>query len=108
MSEIIFQAEDNGRVAQIPIGRRFRIRLEENPTTGYKWSQPDFAADCLRLESDEYIRHEGAGVGGGGVREFGFIPIAECRTTIHLTKRRPWETGVTPGATFELSIVVTP
>jgi inhibitor of cysteine peptidase len=108
MPDLIFQAEDNGRVANVPVGRRFRIRLEENPTTGYKWSKPDFDASCLRLESDEYTPYKEAGIGGGGVREFEFTATAECRTTIHLVNKRPWETSVAPTATFEITVVGTP
>jgi inhibitor of cysteine peptidase len=106
--DVVFKAEDNGRVANVPVGRRFGIRLEENPTTGYKWSKPEFDSSCLRLGSDEYTPYKGTGIGGGGVREFEFTPLAECRTTIRLMNRRPWETNVTPVATFEITVVGTP
>jgi len=103
--DTLFEAKDNGAVASVEVGERFRLRLEENPTTGYKWSKPDFDTACLQLLSDEYKPHQGAAIGGGGVREFEFAPTGPCRTTIRLTNRRPWETNVAPAATFEMTIV---
>jgi inhibitor of cysteine peptidase len=108
MPDLVFQDKDNRKVVTIPVGARFRIRLDENPTTGYKWSSPEFDSHCLRLGSDEYKRYPEAGIGGGGIREFEFTATSECRTTIRLALRRPWETDVAPEATFELTVAATP
>src|SRR5215471_12175647 len=56
--DVVFKAEDNGRVANVPVGRRFGIRLEDTATTGYKWSKPEFDSSCLRLGSDEYTPYK--------------------------------------------------
>ena len=107
MPELLFEAKDNGTEARIPVQQHFQIRLEENPTTGYQWTAPEFDAKCLRLESNTYSRYDG-GVGSGGLRQLEFSVLAECRATIHLAYRRSWETTAAPRRTFDLTIVGTP
>lgn len=108
MPNLEFEAADDGKVVNVPVGRRFRIRLEENPTTGYRWAAPEFDGSCLGLEADSYAPHQGAAIGGGGVRQFEFAVKSECRTTIRLINRRSWETNAAPRATYELTVVGTP
>jgi predicted secreted protein len=108
VSELIFEAKDSGTQARVPVRGHVLIRLEENPTTGYQWTAPEFDANCLHLESNTYTRRESAGVGGGGIRQFEFSVIAACRATIHLAYKRPWETDTAVRRTFELTIVGTP
>lgn len=107
MPDLQFQANDNGTAANIAVGRRFQIRLAENPTTGYRWLDPEFDKACLRLESADFVAHAGGGVGGGGIRQFEFSVTAPCRTTIRLVNKRPWETNATPQKTFALTVVGT-
>jgi inhibitor of cysteine peptidase len=102
--DFLFQAKDNGAVATIPVGQRFQIQVEENPTTGYKWSEPEFDKQCLLLESDQYTPYKEAGIGGGGIRLFAFTVKSECKTTVRLMYKRPWETNVAPEATFEITV----
>lgn len=105
MPDSTFQAKDNGKTVSIPVGQRFRLELEENPTTGYRWSVPEFDQKCLVLESNEYTPAGGAGIGGGGVRQFGFAVKSPCRTKIHLMNKRPWEKDAAPEATFEITVI---
>src|ERR1700692_3571718 len=67
-----FRAKDNGKTVEIPVGARFCIELEENPTTGYKWSVPAFDEKCLVLKSDQYPPSKGTGIGRVGILKFGF------------------------------------
>jgi inhibitor of cysteine peptidase len=108
MSDLVFQAEHNGKVINVPVGHPFHIRLEESPTTGYKWSVASFDASCLKFNSDEYTPHMGAGIGGGGIHDFEFAATSACRATIRLIRKRPWESGAQPQATFEITVVATP
>jgi inhibitor of cysteine peptidase len=91
----------------LTVGTRFSIELEENPTTGYKWSTPEFDQRSLALEADDYTPARGAALGGGGTRKFGFLVKSAGRTTIHLAYMRPWEKDAAPEAVFELTIVGT-
>ena len=69
----------------LTVGTRFSVELEENPTTGYKWSAPEFDGRSLALEADDYTLAKGAAIGGGGTRKFGFAvePRSGSRTGVH-------------------------
>lgn len=108
MTDLVFGAEHNGKVMDVPVGRPFHIRLEETPSTGYKWSVPRFDANCLELHSDGFAPYQNIGVGGGGVHDFEFIATSACRTTIRAIKKRPWESDTQSQPTFEITIVGTP
>jgi inhibitor of cysteine peptidase len=103
--DAVFQARDNGKTVSVPIGQRFRIELEENPTTGYKWTVPEFDQTCLALEMDEYTPAKTSGIGGGGIRQFVFAIKSACRVTLRMVNKRPWETDGEPAARFEITIV---
>jgi inhibitor of cysteine peptidase len=105
-SDAVFQFSDNGSTKKIRIGHRFIIRLDENPSTGFTWSKPEFDSNCLRLASDDYLPQPGPRVGAGGIHKFEFTVMAACRTTIVAAYRRPWE-SVPPSRTFKLGIVGT-
>lgn len=101
----IFQVKDNGKTVDIPVGQHFRVVLEENPTTGYRWNLPELDPQCLSLESNEYTPAGGAGIGGGGVRQFEFAVKSPCKITLRLLNKRSWEKDVSPAAAFEITII---
>jgi inhibitor of cysteine peptidase len=103
--EPTLRESDSGRT--VPVGTRFSIELEENPTTGYTWSQPQLEGGSLTLESDETIPFPGAGIGGGGVRRFAFSAKSSGRTTIRLVYRRSWEGDASAAARYEITVVAT-
>jgi inhibitor of cysteine peptidase len=107
VTSFTYRERDRGRTASFTVGTRFFIELKENPTTGYKWSAPEFDERSLTLEVDNYTPAGGAAIGGGGIRKFGFLVKSASRTTIHLAYRRPWEKDAAPDAVFELTIVGT-
>lgn len=107
MTDLVFGAEHNGTVIDVPVGRSFHIRLEETPSTGYKWSITSFDANCLELRSDGFAPYKEAGIGGGGLHDFEFAATSACRTTIRAIKKRPWENSTQGQPTFEITIVGT-
>jgi inhibitor of cysteine peptidase len=107
MPALSYGPKDAGKSVTLSAGARFFIELEENPTTGYKWSSPEFDEKVLALSSDEYTPAEGAAIGGGGMRKFEFVARTAGRTVIRLGYRQPWMPNAPPEATFELTAVVT-
>jgi inhibitor of cysteine peptidase len=102
-----YGAKDAGTTITVAVGTRFTIELEENATTGYTWSSPEFDQKVLALSGDEYTLPEGAAIGGGGMRKFEFVARTAGRTVIRLGYRQPWMPNAPPEATFELTVVVT-
>src|SRR5579862_873633 len=70
MPDFIFTEKENHRSIEASVGDVIPIRLEENATTGFAWHWEDFPKDVLTLETDDLLRFENAGIGGGGVRQF--------------------------------------
>jgi inhibitor of cysteine peptidase len=71
------------------VGRDFTISMEENPTTGYTW-KANHDENLLTLKESRYVRTTYL-IGGGGIKEIVFIPLAAGRTAVTLELRRDWE-----------------
>ena len=101
MPDRVLTEAENGTTVDIAIGSRLTIRLRENPTTGYRWSLTG-EAPGLALQSDDFRAPKGAGVGGGGMREFVFTADRAGEVSIEAILSRSWERGVTPEAIFRI------
>ena len=106
MPDFTLTEEDSGKPTQVPVGARVNICLQENPTTGYRWSLRHFKSESLALESDEYESATGSGIGGGGIRHFLFVAKAAGTTTIILKNMRAWEPEEQAAKTFSVVITV--
>ena len=91
MSNITLTEADQGKTIDVDQGTEVLIRLEENPTTGYRWAfdQNDRAAPPP--QDSGFASAPDAAVGAGGARVFTFT--AEQPGTIHLQFKlwREWE-----------------
>jgi inhibitor of cysteine peptidase len=86
---------DTGRTLAVMVGDEIAIVLDENPTTGFRWTDGTTDAAKLSLVHSSF-RPRSAGLGAGGEREVTFEVTAAGRLEIHLKLCRPWETE-TPG-----------
>ncbi|MFN8545222.1 MAG: protease inhibitor I42 family protein [Candidatus Binatia bacterium] len=105
-SDAIVEAQTPHAVAA-RVGERFSVRLDANPTTGYRWrlaTPPDPAVAAL-MGSD----YEAAGTGltgGGGDEVWTFAATGPGRTRLVLEYVRPWEQGQPPTRTHTLDVSV--
>ena len=106
MPDLTLTEENSGKSAKAPVGARVNIRLQENPTTGYRWSLREFKSESLALESDEYESATASGIGGGGIRHCLFVAKAAGTTTITLKNMRAWEPEEPAAKTFSVVITV--
>lgn len=88
----------------LALGRRLRLSLAENPTTGYQWAV--VSSDNLVLESDVFTPN-GAAIGGGGTRELLWQAHSLGSNQLTLAQRRTWEPIEKALARFTLTVVVT-
>jgi inhibitor of cysteine peptidase len=72
MSEVTLTEADNGKSIAVALGEKVVLRLNENPTTGFRWAVDTGDNEIIELRSSEYIRAPGSAVGGGGQRVFVF------------------------------------
>lgn len=103
-SDLDLDLAANGRAVTLVLGQRLRLRLAENPTTGYQWAV--LSSDDLVLESNRFTP-VGTAVGGGGTRELRWQASCIGSNQITLAQRRTWEPIEKSLARFTLTVVVT-
>jgi inhibitor of cysteine peptidase len=86
----VYTEADSGKTVQEPLGETFKIRLQENPTTGYSWNLS--VSDGLRISRDEYISSPTGSqmAGTGGIHSFTLEAISRGEQMITAEYRRPW------------------
>jgi inhibitor of cysteine peptidase len=93
----------DGQVVTLAVGQGLRLRLAENPTTGYQWSV--LGSGALLLERNVFTP-AGAAVGGGGVRELHWRARAAGNHPLTLALRRAWEPADKAIGRFAVAVVV--
>lgn len=76
---------DNSKQLVVKVGKEFTIRLESNPTTGYRW-HPLFDSS-LKLISNDFIPSSKM-IGGSGKECFVFKAVTACKTSIKMVYKR--------------------
>ncbi|MDQ3966855.1 MAG: protease inhibitor I42 family protein [Thermoproteota archaeon] len=75
----------------VKCGDKFKIEVESNPSTGYKWHLLFSNEDILRLISSEFVPKLTNQVGSSGIQRFNFEAIKEGRTSVKVVYKRVWE-----------------
>lgn len=106
--DLLLTQADAGRTVEVAPGASVRLRLPENPTTGYRWVLTMQPAGCLELASDRFERASAAMPGAGGVRvlEINAVPISPCE--LALASRRAWATESAPASQLTYRFVAPP
>lgn len=106
--DLLLTQADAGRTVEVAPAASVRLRLPENPTTGYRWVLTMRPAGCLELASDTFERPSAAMPGEGGVRrlEISAVPISPCE--LALASRRAWETEGTSASELTYRFVRSP
>ena len=71
MTQIILTESDNGASFSVKKNDSILLRLEENPTTGYRWKFVE-DTDFISFESTKFLMPEDPEFGQGGNRLFVF------------------------------------
>lgn len=101
-------AANNSRVSLEP-KQDLVIRLNANPTTGYRWVVDRGAASVLSQVDEPFWQPVSSGaplVGQGGWTTFRYTAVSEGSDTLVLAYRRPWEKDATPARTYQLDVTV--
>ena len=70
---------------------KFKIEVESNPSTGYRWHVIFFNQDMLKLISSEFVCELTNQIGGLRRELFNFEAKKKGRTSIKLVYKRTWE-----------------
>jgi predicted secreted protein len=93
----------NGREVFLHVGESLKISLNENASTGFRWtihSQPE------TLRESEAERAEGpkGPPGRAGVRNFYFEAVSQGSGELEMEYRRGWEHAAKPARRFKLRV----
>jgi len=78
----------NGQRVALPVGSEMVLRLEENPTTGYRWQMDSPGSPALKLAADRYEAPERGKAGAPGHHVWSFRAVAPRSGIVHLSYRR--------------------
>ncbi len=94
MTRLELTSADNGKTIEISPDTTLGVSLDENPTTGYRWSIDPVQPLLIIAEGDEYMIHAGGGLGGAGVRQFVFRATRSGELRLSLRLVRAWDQSV--------------
>jgi len=83
--------EDDGTTVEVAGGDTIVVRLEENPTTGFRWAIDGITGGSVSVAGDDFTPAEDAGIGGGGWRTLTFSATQPGSSRIDLKRWRDWE-----------------
>ena len=102
-------AANNSRVLLEP-KQELIVRLDANPTTGYRWVVEHGATSVLSQLDEPFWQPVSSGaplVGQGGWTTFHYIAVGEGSDTLVIAYRRPWEKdNVAAARTYQLDVTV--
>ncbi|MGO9570677.1 MAG: protease inhibitor I42 family protein [Desulfomonilaceae bacterium] len=87
----------------VKVNKEFKISLDSNPTTGYKW-EASFDKAFVQLKADRFKRPAKALIGAGGIQTFVFLPVKQGETSIRFVYKRHWEKSIAREKTFRIHI----
>lgn len=108
-NEIKVGSDANGQKITLQRSGDLAVRLESNPTTGFRWELTECDKSVLAPQGEP--QYEAASqnqkvAGGGGWETFQFKPQKAGQTHLKLVYHRIFEKGVEPARTFDLEVVV--
>ena len=103
---IMLTEADKGKSVRICQNDVVQIKLNENPTTGYRWTINPMNGEVLELESSVFALAPSSGIGGGGERILTFKARKIGTTRLELELRREWEGARSGIDHYDLTIQV--
>lgn len=82
---------DEGKSISIKMGDVMEISLNENSSTGFRWSLEKSNDEILELLNSDYIQAFGSEVGSGGKRIWKFKAKKSGDVLLVLKRWRAWE-----------------
>jgi inhibitor of cysteine peptidase len=93
------------RTVRVPVGQVIELRLNENPTTGFRWSFAADGAPVCSVVADKFERTaDRPGAGGEHAWQIEAVRAGTCH--LRLVYRRPFGPAAPPARTFALDVEV--
>ncbi len=106
--ELSVDITNSGKEVALAAGGTLTITLESNITTGYSWEETANIGDKLVLQQTghKYEPPATPALGAGGKEVWTIKALKAGESTISMGYGRPFEPGVAPAKTFNLTVVV--
>jgi inhibitor of cysteine peptidase len=104
VAEYVFGEKDNGASVQVQRDAKITIELNENPTTGYRWTTSSIDEAFLMPAGDDFVPPDQKSPGAGGLRRFFFRAKSAGSTALTLINKRAWQRDDQAVGTFNLTI----
>lgn len=101
--------QQQNSTVDLTVGQELVVRLDANPTTGYRWVLVNGATGVLTQVAElNYAPRSLSAplVGSGGVTTARFRAATPGKQTLELAYRRPWERDAPAAKTFRVDVVV--
>jgi inhibitor of cysteine peptidase len=105
-SNLTLTQADSGKTIVLKQGQLLILHLDENPTTGYRWSLPQLDGKVLQLSKDQFNPASGGAMGAGGQRILTFQAGTPGQVTLALKNQREWERNSDGIAQFNLTLKI--
>ncbi len=104
MADYTFDEKDNGALVEVRRGAKIAVELNENPTTGYRWTVSNIDEAFLVPAGDDFVPPDQKSPGAGGRRRFFFRAKGAGSTKLTLINKRAWQRDDQAVGTFKLAI----
>ncbi len=98
--------KDAGNSFEIAKGGQVSVTLPGNITTGYTWEMAPAGDQILKQIGEADFKATSNALGAGGEITLKFEAAGAGISHLRLVYHRPWETGVAPIKTYEVTVTV--
>lgn len=98
-------ARMNGKTVALGKGQSLEVSLEENPSTGYRWSLAGALTPVLQMSADR-LDAPGGMPGRPGTRHLRYTAVGKGGGDLELVYTRSWEKDTPPARRFLLHVRV--
>ncbi len=106
LSDTVVTEADDGKSVRVRLGEAFVVRLQESPTTGFRWEIHATNEAILSPRKSEFSQEPGQGIGGGGLRSFEFRTASRGTVQISMKLWRDWEGEGSVTKRFQVTVHV--
>ena len=100
-------AADKGSQVEVKVGDQIVISLDANPSTGYTWVAKDLDTTMFEQVGDPVFTSSNPNlVGSGRTLILTYKTLKAGTVNLTLVYQRPWETGIDPIDTYEITVKV--
>ena len=102
-------SDKNGQAITVKQQASLAVRLESNPTTGFRWELAQCDKSVLMPQGEpvyEAAKSDQLVMGGGGWETFQFKPQKTGQTHLKLIYHRTFEKDVPPAQVYDLDVTI--